>query len=261
MAKSLKKKKKTTLRRKTAARKPRTKKAVAKRKTAKRKTTRKTAAKKRATKKIKKAKKTTRKKTTRKKTKKKSPARKKSKKTTKKAPKKAPKKPAKKTASKAKKQFVYNLYDLKPSKDPASGTIIAHRKLSGKSTTEACQLTGDQMLIGIAHKRRGTGSKFHTHPNEQFNFVLKGTLRVDIGDQTFYCPAGSVAHIPAGVVHSTCATGDEDVMFFVCKDTRHGISGPPIDGKEDGARYLPGFEPTEGQREKDAGFDPIPTKS
>ncbi|MEX2451538.1 MAG: cupin domain-containing protein [Rhodospirillales bacterium] len=117
------------------------------------------------------------------------------------------------------------------------------------------------MLIGIAHKRRGTGSKFHTHPNEQFNFVLKGTLRVDIGDQTFYCPAGSVAHIPAGVVHSTCATEDEDVMFFVCKDTRHGISGPPIDGKEDGARYLPGFEPTDEQLEKDADFDPIPTKS
>ena len=59
-------------------------------------------------------------------------------------------------------------------------------------------------------------------------------------------------HIPAGVVHSTCASEEGDVIFYVCKDNRHGMAGPPIDGKEDGARYLPGFEPTDAERKLDA---------
>ena len=50
-------------------------------------------------------------------------------------------------------------------------------------------------------------------------------------------------HIPAGVEHSCVATPEEDVIFFVAKDTRHGIAGPPVDGIEDGPRFLDGFGP------------------
>ena len=39
------------------------------------------------------------------------------------------------------------------------------------------------------------------------------------------------------------ASAEEDVVFFVAKDTRHGLAGPPVDGIEDGPRYLPGFGP------------------
>ena len=35
------------------------------------------------------------------------------------------------------------------------------------------------------------------------------------------------------------ATPEEDVIFFVAKDTRHGISGPAVDGFEDGPRMHP----------------------
>ena len=108
------------------------------------------------------------------------------------------------------------------------------------------------MQVGIAHKRRGTGSKIHKHPNEQYNFVLKGTLVVDIDGQQTTCPTGSVIHIPAGVIHSTCASEEGDVIFYVCKDNRHGLAGAPLDGIEDGARYLPGFEPVGNERALDA---------
>ena len=32
------------------------------------------------------------------------------------------------------------------------------------------------MLVGWIHKERGTGSRMHTHKNEQFNYVVRWTL-------------------------------------------------------------------------------------
>ena len=266
MAKSLRKKKKPAKRKKSAARKPTKRKTTKKKTTAKRRPTKRKATKRKVTKKKatkrkapkrKKAakKKPAKKKKTSKKSTRKKPAKKKARKAPpkRKAPAKKKKAPKKKAAAKKKpKVFVYNMYDLKETNAPTSAEINGHRKLSGKSTTEACNIKGQQMQVGIAHKRQGTGSKLHTHPNEQYNFVLKGVLQVDIDGQRLMCPAGSVVHIPAGVVHGTCASSEGDVIFYVCKDNRHGMAGPPIDGKEDGARYLPGFEPTDDERALDA---------
>jgi mannose-6-phosphate isomerase-like protein (cupin superfamily) len=41
---------------------------------------------------------------------------------------------------------------------------------------------------------------------------------------------------------------DEDLVFLAMKDTRYGISGPPVDGKYDGPAYLPGFGKRAGER-------------
>jgi hypothetical protein len=49
--------------------------------------------------------------------------------------------------------------------------------------------------------------------------------------------------MPAGVRHCTMASAEGDLTVFVVKDTSHGLSGPPVDGIEDGPRYLPGFGP------------------
>jgi len=49
--------------------------------------------------------------------------------------------------------------------------------------------------------------------------------------------------MPAKVEHCTIASADGDVLFFVVKDTSHGMAGPPVDGIEDGPRFLPGFGP------------------
>ena len=63
-------------------------------------------------------------------------------------------------------------------------------------------------MIGLAHEKRGMGSRPHHHPNDQFNFVLKGTLRARIDDgEELLVPAGSVIYFPAGVTHSSGATG------------------------------------------------------
>ena len=141
-------------------------------------------------------------------------------------------------------QYIYEMAgpEALPGQDP-SCKIMARRHTSGKSSAEGGALFGEKVIVALIHKKRGSGSKRHTHPNEQFNFVMQGTLLCDIEDQTLLCPAGHCIHIPAGIEHSCVATGDEDVVYMVAKDTRHGIAGPPVDGKEDGPRYLPGFEP------------------
>jgi quercetin dioxygenase-like cupin family protein len=69
-------------------------------------------------------------------------------------------------------------------------------------------------------------------------------------------------------VHTGLACPDEDLVFFAMKDTRHGLVGPPVDGKYDGPGYLPGFGNRAGERRKstaeliaEAGGDPAGEKT
>ncbi len=112
------------------------------------------------------------------------------------------------------------------------------------STARGGVVEGERMQIGLIHKARGTGSRPHSHPNEQFNYVLQGTLRVKIGDSAeTLCPAGTAIFVPANTVHWMVATPEEDVIFYVVKDLTHGIAGAPADGVDRGAHYEPGFGP------------------
>jgi quercetin dioxygenase-like cupin family protein len=128
-----------------------------------------------------------------------------------------------------------------------SARVTPRKFLSGNSATTGKSLSigavvaGQSLQVSLVHNARGTGSKLHSHPNEQFNYVLQGTLIADIDGQVFRIPVGHMIHIPAGMVHSHVSTADEDVLFVAAKDTRHGIVGPPVDGRHDGPRTLPGF--------------------
>ncbi|MBI3936815.1 MAG: cupin domain-containing protein [Betaproteobacteria bacterium] len=112
------------------------------------------------------------------------------------------------------------------------------------STSKGAAVSGARIHVGLVHKARGTGSRPHSHPNEQFNFVLQGTLQAEIDGKTHLVPKGSVIHIPANKIHSIIATPEEDVIFYVCKDTSHTLGNAiSADGKYTGPRYEPGFEP------------------
>jgi len=142
-------------------------------------------------------------------------------------------------------RYVYRWSELDRVPDgPCSAKVLCKGKVSGKSSSFGAALVGEKLQVGLIHKATGSGSKLHTHPNEQFNVVLQGALQADIdGQEQVAVPLHHAIHMPAGVVHSTMASAAGDVIFFVAKDTRHGLAGPPIDGIEDGPRYLPGFGP------------------
>jgi quercetin dioxygenase-like cupin family protein len=113
----------------------------------------------------------------------------------------------------------------------------------GYSTAFGPVIEGDRIQCGLISKQKGTGARPHTHPNEQWTYILKGTLRVKIGDQPEQlCGPGTLLYLPANIVHSTVATADEDVEFFTVKDLTYGIHGKPVDGKMSGGHYDPGSE-------------------
>lgn len=141
-------------------------------------------------------------------------------------------------------RYVYAIAELDAVPEGDNSAKVTPRNfVSKKSSSFGAAIHGEMLQVGLIHKGRGSGSKLHTHPNEQFNIVLQGKLVVEIDGGTFEAPAMNMIHMPAGVQHCTIASGEGDVMFFVIKDTSHGMAGPPVDGIEDGPRYLPGFGP------------------
>jgi quercetin dioxygenase-like cupin family protein len=83
----------------------------------------------------------------------------------------------------------------------------------------------------------------HRHPNEQFNYVVKGTLKGSVNGKRVNAPAGTLIYIPANAPHTLVSTPDEDVIFIAIKDLSHGIIGKAVDGTMAGPEYLKGYEP------------------
>ena len=114
---------------------------------------------------------------------------------------------------------------------------------TGYSSAEGGVVEGDRMLVGYIHKKRGTGSRMHTHTNEQFNYVVQGTLRGSVNGRRVVAPAGTLIYIPANAPHNLVATPEEDVIFIAIKDLSQSIIGKAVDGTMEGPAYLKGYEP------------------
>jgi quercetin dioxygenase-like cupin family protein len=102
-----------------------------------------------------------------------------------------------------------------------------NRMLGGPaySSAEGACVEGDRMIVALMRMAAGTGAEAHSHPNEQWIYILEGTFRAQIGDKTVEAKPGSVVYIPANIVHSGRATPDADVVFFTVKDASHGLHG------------------------------------
>ena len=95
----------------------------------------------------------------------------------------------------------------------------------GYSSVEGSCVEGDRMIVALMRMPAGTGAVAHSHPNEQWIYVLQGTFRARVGDKEVDAKAGSLLYIPSNVVHSGKATADGDVVFFTCKDASHSLHG------------------------------------
>ena len=114
------------------------------------------------------------------------------------------------------KQYVYDFRNMKK------------EALLGKtSTSEGSSFTGERIYCGLVTKKKGTGSKPHYHPDETFNYVLEGALKVNRGGQEFVVPKGSLLHIPPNEVHTAVATDDGDATYLVWRDIAGEKEGKP----------------------------------
>ena len=127
-------------------------------------------------------------------------------------------------------------FTLAAVKDVAAGT--------GYSSAHGGVVEGERMLVGWIHKARGTGSRMHTHRNEQFNYVVRGTLVGSVNGRKVVAPPGTLIYIPANAPHTLVASPeDEDVIFIAIKDLSQGIIGRAVDGTMAGPHYEKGFAP------------------
>ncbi len=101
------------------------------------------------------------------------------------------------------------------------------------------KVQGERMVISLARKAAGTGSKPHRHPVEQFNYIIQGIMKAEVDGQVAVVPAGGLVRIPPNVLHSFVAAGDEEVVFLSIKDKgSEQTTGIPEDGIYDGPRLI-----------------------
>jgi quercetin dioxygenase-like cupin family protein len=93
------------------------------------------------------------------------------------------------------------------------------------STANGACVEGDRMIVGLMRMPAGTGAEAHSHPNEQWIYVLQGTFAGEIEGKPFEARAGSVVYVPSNAVHTGKATADGDVVFFTVKDASHNLHG------------------------------------
>ncbi|MGQ0752541.1 MAG: cupin domain-containing protein [Betaproteobacteria bacterium] len=145
-------------------------------------------------------------------------------------------------------QHVYDFATLDRVPEGATSLKVTAKRLlsgatlqTGKSSTVGAVLSGSHIITTLGRQARGTGAKAHTHPNEQFNYVLQGTMMGDVEGDRVFASRGMILHTPGMAVHTGLACPDEDLVFLAIKDARHGIVGPPVDGKYDGPNCFPGY--------------------
>jgi quercetin dioxygenase-like cupin family protein len=93
------------------------------------------------------------------------------------------------------------------------------------STANGSCVEGDRMIVGLMRMPAGTGAEAHSHPNEQWIYILEGVFHATVGGKAIEAKPGAVIYIPANVVHSGKAGAGRDVVFFTVKDAAHSLHG------------------------------------
>jgi quercetin dioxygenase-like cupin family protein len=84
---------------------------------------------------------------------------------------------------------------------------------------------GERMIVALMRYPAGKPSDAHSHPNEQWIFILEGELEMNFDGKWHKARAGEVFYVPANKVHQAANNGDQDVVFFTCKDAVAGLHG------------------------------------
>jgi len=93
------------------------------------------------------------------------------------------------------------------------------------STAVGPCVEGDRMIVALMRMSAGTGAEPHSHPNEQWIYVVEGTFMANIDGKEIEAKSGTVLYVPSNIVHSVKATPQADGLFFTVKDASHGLQG------------------------------------
>ena len=93
------------------------------------------------------------------------------------------------------------------------------------STAHGAVVEGDRMIVALMRMAAGTGAEAHSHPNEQWIYILEGIFRANVEGKEIEAKPGSVVYVPANAIHSGRASTEADVVFFTVKDSSHSLHG------------------------------------
>jgi quercetin dioxygenase-like cupin family protein len=79
-------------------------------------------------------------------------------------------------------------------------------------------VSGDALMLSKLQMKKGATVSTHTHPNEQFTYILEGKVRFNYGENLeneVIVGAGELLHLPANVPHNAvCLEDAVDLDIF-----------------------------------------------
>ena len=93
------------------------------------------------------------------------------------------------------------------------------------STGKAPVIEGKYMYFCLLHKKAGTGSDLHYHPNELLIFPVRGKINAIVGRDRRIVSPGTFVHAPAYARHSMRAAEDGDCEYLYIKDKTWTVVG------------------------------------
>lgn len=113
---------------------------------------------------------------------------------------------------------------------------------TGVSPAAGAILRGEHINCTFARQARGTGANAHSQPNEQFNYIVRGTMMSDIEGDRVFAARGTILHTPRGVVHTGLACPDEELVYLTLEATCAGTEPAPLPAPDyDGLNAFAGF--------------------
>lgn len=95
-----------------------------------------------------------------------------------------------------------------------SQTDIEAEYFSDKKVWTTLLTTGEHMQLVWAEFEPGGDYRLHSHPHEQISVMIKGRMKLTVGDEVREIGPGDMWHAPANVVHGGEILGDESVVFI-----------------------------------------------
>jgi len=74
-------------------------------------------------------------------------------------------------------------------------------------------ITGEKLQLIWARFEPGGEYEMHSHPHEQFSFMVQGRMLLHVGDEEKEVGPGDIWYAPPNVVHGGKLVGDEPVIF------------------------------------------------
>lgn len=84
---------------------------------------------------------------------------------------------------------------------------------------------GERMIVALMTAPAGQQSEPHSHPNEQWIYVLDGVMELVVDGERHTAQAGELIYIPANTVHCGSTPNGKDAKFFTVKDASHSLHG------------------------------------